>query len=128
MKNKITNQRALRWWIHDLETTLNPQGHGWLNARGKFCCLGRLCEIYKADTGDGKWKSCDWSSDHLVFVSEKGSSSALLPLPVAKWLGIDEFLMDITFSNGEYASTLNDGGATFKEIAQRLRADFLEDE
>ena len=52
----------------------------------RYCCLGVACNVYRDETGKGRWKKkgegC-YGTKHVFL-----NSSLLMPVEVAKWLGI----------------------------------------
>jgi len=108
-------------WVEELESGKYEQCKGQLmtnpaHDEKAFCCLGVLCEIQK-DKLYGEWVA-GCGAWHLM--SEGGG------VYVAAW-GID-------VPNGppqpfaRVVSDMNDEGKTFKEIAQRIREEYLEEE
>lgn len=67
--------------------------------RGKMCCLGVLCEIYRRETGLGKWIK---SNDGYHFDKDFGT----LPGEVVAWAELKDSNPDIQF--GTYEETLSE--------------------
>ena len=94
---------------------------------GGFCCLGVLCDLYRQETGAGKW-------DGSYFIPAGGEPTAVdysddidgvLPPFVQKWAGTRTaagfYDPDITKQKHEHTklalTQANDKGANFFEIA-----------
>lgn len=97
-------------WIAALRKGDKPQGRGWLERYGLFCCLGILCGI-AVERGDFHRIQ---DGGRIEYV--KGYSSSPKNLPVDIY-GIDEFgtfnINEVVFS----LAYLNDEGFTFDQIA-----------
>jgi len=101
--------------VEALESGKYTQIHGQLRARIPqlskqygFCCLGVACDISKRNT----------------WVTEKYSGKNLfLPATVSNWLGVEG---EDIFLDGDSASTMNDNGKSFKEIAKAIRKEYLD--
>lgn len=46
----------------------------------KMCCLGHACEVYRLETGEGKW-------DRTEFIVNGQIPGGVLPQKVAEWYG-----------------------------------------
>ncbi len=114
-------------WVEELENF--EQVKGSLRKGDKFCCLGVACEIYRRETGDGKWGIVLIDGQAQRFGCREGQhSTGALPWPVQKWLGLDT-------AGGQYGDLdeerisrpsllgLNDEGKTFQEIAAVIRSE-----
>lgn len=113
-----------RLWVEDLRTN-PPQAKGRLREGEKMCCLGRACEVYRRETGNGEWVP-SLSSDSL-FKVEGVSDWSRLPDPVRQWLGLQtregEYEHRLPSSLGHCLSSMNDCGATFAEIADVIESE-----
>lgn len=110
-------------WLTALRSGKYPQGKGWLNQDGKFCCLGVLAEIAvedgvvqpDPDRGVVRYRSRDGIIAHSFL------SPALM-----EWSGIaddeGEFLNEQ--DNYEQLTTLNDRGMSFNDIADVIEKRF----
>jgi len=123
-------QEVAKTWSEALRSGQYEQCTGYLKqAEGPgnaYCCLGVLCDLYHADTKQGRWQE-----DFFVAVPaepyEPGSghfSDTDLPTPVKEWAGMQTH-------DGQFASmaevefnTLiamnDDAGATFMDIAELI--------
>jgi hypothetical protein len=113
------NKAIKRAWIKALRSGKYKQGSNRLQTPdGRFCCLGVLCEVYKEQTGRGKWISD--TTGQPVFKYRKNVAASVLPLHVMKWAELtdtDPILSD----DGQSAADLNDSGRFgFKRIATRI--------
>lgn len=80
-----------------------------------YCCLGVACEVFKKETGEGKW------AYESSFQVDGYKSSMELPLSVQEWYGFASSDPTLTVA-GASAISLNDiVGATFGEIAALFR-------
>ena len=78
-------------WLAALRSGVYPQGEGRLFRKGKYCCLGILCEISPVESS--WWHSLD-----------------LPPEVIRKWAGLESV-------DPIGLSSLNDSGTPFSEIA-----------
>lgn len=134
------NKERIALWAQDLETQDQIQATGQLYNRrtpeqpggdGGFCCLGRACEVYRANTGDGKWVPVDKTSARYKFVAHDSEGRGYadefsLPKPVQEWYGLasNDPELPETRSGKKMvcASGANDYGKwSFKRIAKALR-------
>ena len=88
----LTKQQIKRIekWVDDLRSGNSKQTKEVLRRikEGKvvgYCCLGRVCEIYKKSTRKGEWGGGAFS-----LKEEKFGSIGSLRDPVMEWLGIGE--------------------------------------
>ncbi len=103
-----------------------PQGTGLLlTAMGGYCCLGVATDLAVKD-GIGRWDQRSFTGDNVTFESE------ILPWQVAARLGLvnDNRLILGWRDDGEEVTGvwLNDEGATFAEIAGRIKTMYLDPE
>ena len=75
-------------WIDDLRANPELQGRGALYSNGLYCCIGRLCEIYRKETGDGEW--IGRKNSQPVFRTSNGRNSWVLPMSVQVWAGLKD--------------------------------------
>lgn len=134
------NKERVALWAQDLETQDQIQTTGQLYSRrtpeqpggdGGFCCLGRACEVYRANTGKGEWVPVSKTSPKYEFVTHdsKGCRCAdayALPKPVQEWYGLESSdpKLPETKSGTKMvcASSANDYNKwSFKRIAKALR-------
>lgn len=100
-------------WTAALRSGDYQQGKGSLNDQGKFCCLGVLCDLAVKDEVIG-----------APVIDEYGTASyadntAYLPAEVMEWAGVER----ADPSAGSFRlSWLNDDGAPFADIADRIDA------
>lgn len=117
-------------WVKALRSGKYAQGRYALNTDGKFCCLGVLCEIARADEG------LRLEVKNINEIVIYGDESSFLPRQVAEWAGIDSSgsipdNFPVEFVNGKghrdtaYSlMALNDSGATFEDIADIIEEKF----
>ena len=102
-------------WVEALESEKFKQGVGQLRDDDKYCCLGVACNVLKIkavepDDGYNEY-TYDGEEDSLP---EKAVSRMGL-LTVNGDIEVDEL------HDGHNLANLNDGGATFKQIAKFIR-------
>ena len=123
------NKERVMLLVERLRDPNSKQHKGALRAstRSKaMCCLGHGCEVYRVQTGEGKWKTEDgvFRFGRGKFVVGSEESTGVLPQIVANWYGF-RFLDPDLFINGksETASSWNDNfGKTLAEIADGFEA------
>lgn len=92
------NPEVKQLWIEDLRA--NPQLQSKSSLRSGdysdheeqesylYCCLGRLCELFKQKTGNGEWTP----QGQFQVTDKDGSkdkSCAFLPYAVQQWAGLN---------------------------------------
>jgi hypothetical protein len=101
-------------WATALESGEYPQGFGWLNRDGEFCCWGVACELL-ADELDLARGTATLASGAVLTVYGPGRDNALPPTAVLKYL-------DINHATMERLVSMNDSQQkSFKEIAAWIR-------
>ena len=101
-------------WIEALNSGLYPQGVGWLNKEGKFCCLGVLWELAEKE---GVVEVYDSGITARGYKGQDGDADdTFLPKPVAEWAGIP--MADTPEGPQGVLSHLNDDGLPFAGIAK----------
>lgn len=100
-----------RKWIKALESGEYKQGIHLLRNRGKWCCLGVLCNMHAQE-----------HPEIAATQKRKGfylGESTVLPKEVMVWAGMNS---DIGYiDHGEILANMNDSGVTFQEIAKVIR-------
>lgn len=87
MKNENTKK-----WLKALRSGKYKQTQNKLRSvDNKFCCLGVLCDVYKKETGDGKWKERPFNSETVVGFGNKASEP---PRKVLRWGGLNENMQE----------------------------------
>lgn len=71
-------------WIDALRSGEYPQGKGYLNRDGKFCCLGVACEVFIKNGGTLDKQMSDLDEDAIIY----DDSTGILPISVAEWLNM----------------------------------------
>jgi hypothetical protein len=147
------NRENMRAWLKELRSGEYEQGTQSLHpGQHSYCCLGVACETFKKATGRGEWSLIDDrpnpcfkavgtdeekerfdvdGSDHALVWAD----SATLPIVVADWLFGDykeinpraDFKSDQDFTQFVSCGLAesNDGGLTFKEIADAIERTYL---
>lgn len=123
------NENAQKW-VDALRGGEFPQGMNSLHeVDGGYCCLGVACELYRKDTGKGKWiKPVAKCEDHRLMFSVNGEgSTTILPPEVRRWLNMKtssgSLRIDAGDEEGFVGSTLadaNDHGFEFPRIADLI--------
>lgn len=104
----------LRRWVKALRSGEFKQTNGWLHKGNHYCCLGVLYEITP-----GVKRRC---SKDGIFAYAFGGGVFHRHYP-------DTRFFDSTGLSDDFASKLasmNDSGATFAEIAERIEAEYPE--
>lgn len=113
------NQNAKKW-VAALESGDYEQTDGVLKSKSGFeyCCLGVACEVYRQETGLGRW-----TEEHRFSASAEDARTATLPNRVMEWLGINDAYG--TYDDGYKSLTdHNDHDKfTFKEIAEIIKSE-----
>lgn len=108
-------------WLEALRSGEYEQGENWLQANGKYCCLGVLCELaVEAGIVDK-----DPGQSYVTFDREP----AILPDRVITWAGLPKSSpVPEVFYHGEVVglSDLNDGVTIFNPVSgeERTKLDF----
>jgi hypothetical protein len=114
------NAEIKKLWVEDLRQNPDLQGTGYLRPGNKFCCLGRLCELFKRETGKGEWLESG------RFAVGGDSDNILLVPPVIVWAGMNSINPPVTNPNtksGDNLANLNDSGDfTFPQLADLIEA------
>lgn len=103
-------------WLEDLETTLEPQIKSRLRDKRGNCCLGRALMVLgeQPSSIESMGGLCGWGDDNeqsnLLFRDQKALNLR----------GGDAPPRD--FAEADSLTQMNDGGKSFKEIAQAIRA------
>lgn len=114
-------------WVEALRSGEYPQGKGYLNRNGQYCCLGVLCELAVQDEVVEPGVISDvYASQGFFYDDEQWH----LPQSVAKWAGMPHKKYDWDSERGYYEANprvgddtvaeLNDKGVKFEEIADRI--------
>jgi hypothetical protein len=105
-------------WADMLESGIIKQGKNSLENKGKYCCLGALCRILEKRVNIDV---DDIDSSNVCFNGEY----AYLPKEVINYTGMKSDDGEFTVNDSTYRlSSLNDGGKSFKEIAQIIRENY----
>lgn len=110
------NPRIKKLWVADLRAHPELQGKSRLRVGDTYCCLGRLCEVYRKETGKGRWRKIKGET-----VFKFLGNSALLPREVVVWAGLPEGPEQDNPKVGvDNLTACNDTGKTFPEIADLI--------
>lgn len=117
----MMNPKVKELWIEALRSGDYKQTINYLRDDVGYCCLGVLCNIYLEQVSD----DCKWTEDNNfqypyeyeddLFAYEAES----LPQCVIDWSDLPDENPDIVAKDMDLA-TLNDEGASFKEIADLI--------
>jgi len=114
-------------WVAALRSGDYEQGKMALQTSdGKFCCLGVLCDLHRK-TNKKKGITWDPTEETEADVRYLGED-AFLPESVSEWAGLvngdGESIKDPEVKTGnnlrKSLSELNDGGTSFKKIAEYI--------
>lgn len=133
MKKNIANK-----WVKALRSKKFNQGQDLLcqnitDSKGKtikaHCCLGVLCDLYnKEHTGKDQLK-VNYDKSGFYYYNR---NAEVLPKKVMQWAGLKSRYGEFTagcrlkkeFRDYESLSELNDGGASFKTIANFIEKNY----
>ena len=124
----------LQLLIEDLRTTQEPQGRGYLRQgtedASAWCCLGRACEVYRNVTGLGVWQITHNGKWLFATETDPDGVHGVMPLDVTEFFGVGDRNPFVLGSDGDggserSAAGMNDGGATFSEIADAFEKTYL---
>lgn len=103
-------------WVAALRSGQYPQARGVLNRTEPpgFCCLGVLCELAAAEGVVSK------STGSVRASYGEDSKAYLLPYEVQEWAGVDESPVVVDNGYTVYLTEENDGGQSFKQIADLI--------
>lgn len=114
------DKKIKKRWVAALRSGKYKQGKGALhNRQNEFCCLGVLCELA---VEDGVIPSPRLSGDHYLYELKHGFP----PKSVREWAGEvfgEDGDPDVPTTDEPYRtlSSMNDGGASFEEIAKVIQ-------
>ncbi len=108
MKREIKEQ-----WVAALRSGEYKQGRTYRHRDMDFCCLGVLCDLHSKATGT-PWQPA--TSGVFTY----GGNTDVLPFEVTAWAGL--LGGDPKLGSNESAVSLNDGGASFAQIADLIEA------
>lgn len=97
-------------WLEALRSGEYEQGKGELRRGDTYCCLGVLCNISQL----GRWNPYD-SGAYSFNVDSNLPAFGMLPKSISVW---SELFVD----NQNRLGQMNDGGASFPEIADWIEA------
>ncbi len=124
-------------WVTALRSGKFKQGSGFLRVGDEYCCLGVLCELYRRDQQKETEEAPDWKasdSDYNPSVQRFIYTTVDLPSEVVEWAGMNSDIGEVALrpqdfysldedirrnltTDGENLAILNDGGATFEQLA-----------
>lgn len=127
------NPEIKQKWVDALRSGQYEQGKMQLRtARNEYCCLGVLCDLAVKD-GVLREPFKTNIGTYIYGNSDEPSTGSVLPKSVREWAGLPsigdpETPTDVwtrgpdsfDFDNNVNLSSLNDAGATFEEIAQKI--------
>lgn len=114
MKKKVK-----KLWVEALRSGNYKQGKYGLKREDEFCCLGVLCDLH-AKENSRNWEPIPYDKFEMY-----GGQTAILPVVVRKWAGLDQSVPVLKSPKDDStldAVVLNDGGATFAQIADLIEA------
>lgn len=126
------NPEIKKEWVAALRSGEYKQGTRYLHRTYSdgdvFCCLGVLCELaVKAGQVSSRpvGLAFQYGSQEEPADGESRASLSVLPSAVVKWTGLKEGNPHVKFKlhgtmDEHSLAWLNDGGATFEEIAQAI--------
>src|SRR5688500_15014524 len=110
-----SNKANMRLWVDALRSGDYKQGRHYLQADGKFCCLGVACQVAVAAGVPLRVRKY---ADRIVVYGDCQSS---LPPEVTTWLGTGDGFGDVPVTKWLLATRANDShGWSFERIADAL--------
>ena len=118
------NPRIKEMWLAALRSGEYEQGVGVLRStanvdRPEFCCLGVLCDLHAKETGTSWGTDADGgeAGEDVYYLGY----TMFLPPEVMDWADLDTSdPRACPGDDGMTLSSMNDGGASFEEIANRI--------
>ena len=115
------NPDVKKKWVAALRSGEYRQGTGRLRSKDdRFCCLGVLCDLaVRADVLGAPERG-----DGYYLYGDEYRVSGSLPREVQAWAETDSACgrLNVEVRGFRYLDSLNDGGATFEEIADVIEA------
>ena len=102
------NPEVKQRWLAALRSGFYQQGKHSLSKGGAFCCLGVLCDLHSKETGT-QWLARE--GDNMYF-----DDTSYVPEHIFSWAGIAS-------NNPLDLATLNDDGASFEAIANKIEVE-----
>ena len=117
-------------WLAALESGEYSQGSGYLQANGKFCCMGVAGDLLVKQGFPGlRWEVDPSGISNLVLHDPDSGDCGTLPSPLSQALGLISFSrpgVRQPHSLQFKLMTMNDrDGKTFPEIAAYIRQEIL---
>lgn len=110
------NEEIKKEWVAALRSGEYEQGREYLNTKGKYCCLGVLCEIAIKHGLDLPIRTRRTYSNISVIAYDQ--IEHVLPAKVQKWAGLGSESPSVQFNGCNTAlAEMNDEGMSFERIA-----------
>lgn len=109
-------------WVQALRSGQYQQGQHELHPdTNSYCCLGVLCDLYRAEQGKGEWRQGPMGGKHNIFTGgdEGDYETAVLPDVVKSWAGMLTVTGDIA-GTADALAALNDEGMEFPQLADLI--------
>lgn len=114
--------------VEALESGEYTQAQSRLRTEDGFCCLGVACDV-ASSFGIGEWSRGFEQGWQFNTPDSVYDEIAVLPQRVREWLGVQHSQMELSkWNSGETAigaTTMNDSGKSFEEIAAKIREVYL---
>ena len=110
----LDRKEIIKLWTDALRGGRYTQGKGSLNHKGRFCCLGVLCDVAIENGARAEWKSeicCNIDNP-------EDDGICYLPKVIMEWAGLKTQNCDIPQLSS--LITMNDTGSNFEVIAQMI--------
>ncbi len=120
------NKHVKELWVAALRSGNYRQGQRAMRKESMFggdvfCCLGVLCDVYRRETGQGRWG--DQSMSKTFYFDGYANRNFLIP-PVLEWAGLDRANPRVDHPSGITLADLNDSGVVFDLIADVIEKQF----
>ena len=110
------NEQVKEKWLSSLRSGDYQQTKSCLHKEDGFCCLGVLCDLY------GKEHNVEWDLVEDENYYRFQGRQTHLPSSVKEWAGVED--CNPYICNRYSLAQLNDGGSTFKQIADLIEEHF----
>jgi hypothetical protein len=115
------NAEVKELWLKELRNPERKQARGALRKPDGECCLGVLCDIAVKNNVIPEPKFDGGMGVYYFDNDGYGPEGGVLPVVVQRWAGVDSSLPGVHRDGILFGlAGLNDGGATFAEIADLI--------
>jgi hypothetical protein len=113
-RGALMNKEVKARWVEALRSGKYQQGRAALNANGKFCCLGVLCDLYPSV----KWHNYSQPGWKCLRNEYGDSIAAMPPDEVEAWAGLN------TYATSRLANLNDNLNYRFVDIANIIEREY----